>query len=89
MVDFSYELINHIKNADEVAQLRKLIDGFVQNPHPKNVGGSGAKRRFMMNMIVALRYVRAEGLNDKATVNVNAAIDILEEQRKLLYSNLF
>lgn len=89
MVDFSYELINQIKNADDVAQLRKLIDGFVQNPHPKNIGGAGAKRRFMMNMIVALRYVRAEGLNDKATVNVNAAIDILEGQRKLLYSNLF
>ncbi len=89
MVDFSYNLINQIKNADEEVQLRKLIEGFVQNPHPKNIGGAGAKRRFMMNMIVALRYVRAEGLNEKATANVNTAIDIFEEQRKLLYSNLF
>ena len=89
MVDFSYELINQIKNADDEVQLRKLIEGFVQNPRPKNVGGAGAKRRFMMNMIMALRYVRAEGLNDKAAENVNAAIDILEGQRKLLYNNLF
>jgi hypothetical protein len=89
MVDFGYELISQIKNADDEVQLRKLIEGFVQNAHPKNIGGAGAKRRFMMNMIMALRYVRAEGLNDNAAENVNAAIDILEGQRKLLYSNLF
>ena len=89
MVDFSYELINQIKNAGDEAQLRKLIEGFIQNPHPKNIGDAGAKRRFMMNMIMALRYVRAEGLNDRAAENVNTAINILEGQRKLLYSNLF
>lgn len=89
MVDLSYELINQIKKADDEVQLKKLIEGFVQNPHPKNIGGAGAKRRFMMNMIVALRYIRAEGLNEKALENVNAAIDILEGQRKLLYGDFF
>ena len=89
MVDLSYELINQIKKADDEVQLKKLIEGFVQNPHPKNIGGAGAKRRFMMNLIMALRYVRAEGLSGKAAENVHAAIDILEGQRKLLYSNLF
>ena len=44
MVDFSTELINQIKNADDVAQLRKLIDGFVQNPHAKNIGGAGCQK---------------------------------------------
>jgi len=89
MVDFSYELINQIKKADDEVRLKNLIEGFVRNPHPKNFGGAGAKRRFMMNMIMALRYIRAEGLNEKALENVNAAIDILEGQRKLLYRNFF
>jgi len=43
----------------------------------------------MTNMLMALRYVRAEGLNANALRNVDHAIDIFEAIRKKNHPILF
>jgi hypothetical protein len=40
-------------------------------------------------MVMALKYVKAEGLNDKASINVSHAIEVFERLRSQGYSNLF
>ena len=43
----------------------------------------------MINIVMALRYVKAEGLEPKALQNVNIAIEVIEQLRKQEYGNLF
>ena len=43
----------------------------------------------MMNMVMALSYVKAEGLSTKALANVDHAIEAFEALRKKDYSHLF
>ena len=90
MVDFSYEIINQIKEANDDSHVKILIENSIQKLPLKNINGFSAKRRFMMNMILALAYVkRAEGLSTKALKNVGDAIELLERLRKQEQSNLF
>lgn len=89
MVDFSNEIINQIKEADDDTHVKILIENSIQKIHVKNINGFSAKRRLMMNMIMALRYIKAEGLSAKALENVSNTIVALEQQRKQEYSNFF
>jgi len=88
MVDFSYEIINKIKDASDNNQVTSIIEKSLDTLTAKN-GVFNSKRKYMMNMVMALRYVKAEGLNAKASANVNHAIEVFEALRKKDYSHLF
>jgi len=66
-----------------------IIENSFQKLPVKNINGASAKRMFMMNMVMALQYVKAEGLHRKALENVRNAIEVIERLRKQEYSNLF
>jgi|GEM_PF-7057111 len=88
MVDFSYTVINQIKDAIDNNHVKSIIDKSLSTYVAKN-GVFNSNRKFMMNMVMALRYVKAEGLNAKASANVNHAIEVFEALREKHYSNLF
>lgn len=88
MVDFSYKVINQIKDATDDNHVRSIIEKSLDTLAAKN-GIFSSKRKYMMNMVMALRYVKAEGLNAKASANVSHAIEVLDTLRKKDYSNLF
>lgn len=88
MVDFSYKVINQIKDAIDDNHVRSIIEKSLETLAAKK-GIFSSKRKYMMNMVMALRYVKAEGLNARASANVNYAIEVFETLRKKNYSNLF
>jgi hypothetical protein len=88
MVDFSYDIINKIKDANDNDQVTSIIEQSLEKLTAKN-GVFSSKRKFMMNMVMALRYVKAEGLNAKASANVNHAVEVFEALRKKDQTNLF
>ncbi len=83
MVDYSYEIINQIKGAMDDSDVKIIIENSIQKQNFKDI------RRFMINIVMALRYVKAEGLAPKALQNVNIAIEVIEQLRKQEYGNLF
>ena len=83
MVDYSYEIINQIKGAKDGSDVKIIIGNSIQKQNFKDI------RRFMMNIVMALRYVKTEGLDPKALQNVNIAIEVIEQLRKREYGNLF
>ncbi len=89
MVEFSYKIINQIKGAHDDDQLRTIIENSIQKLGERKVNRFNAKRKFLMNMILALRYERAEGLPAHESGNVTHAIEILENLRDKELSNLF
>ena len=89
MVDYSYEIINQIKGAADDSHVKILIENSLREGNFKNINGFGAKRKLMMNIVMALRYVKAEGLHPKALQNVDTAIEVIEQLRKQEYGNLF
>ncbi len=89
MVEFSSEIIKQIKDANDDVQLRTIIESSIQNLEARKGSRFNPKRKFLINMIMALRYVSAEGLPSKASENVTNAIEILESLRDQEYSNLF
>ena len=83
MVDYSYEIINQIKGATDDSHVKIIIENSFQKQNFKDI------RRLMMNIVMALRYVKAEGLEPKALQNVNIAIEVIEQLRKREYGSLF
>jgi len=83
MVDYSYEIINQIKDAKDDSDVKIIIENSVQKQNFRDI------RRLMMNIAMALQYVKAEGLEPKALQNVNIAIEIIEQLRKREYGSLF
>ena len=83
MVDYSYEIINQIKGATDDSDVKIIIENSFQKQNFKDI------RRLMMNIVMALRYVKAEGLEPKALQNVNIAIEVVEQLRKREYGSLF
>ena len=83
MVDYSYEIINQIKGATDDSDVKIIIENSFQKQNFKDI------RRLMMNIVMALRYVKAEGLEPKALQNVNIAIEVIEQLRKREYGSLF
>lgn len=89
MVNYSYEIINQIKGAVDDGHVKVIIENSFREENFKNINGFGAKRKLMMNTVLALRYVKAEGLDSKASQNVDTAIEVIEQLRKQEYGNLF
>ena len=89
MVDFSYKVINEIKQAADIDHVQIIVENSIQNLQERKRNDFGSRRRFMMNMTMALRYTKAEGLSLKAAENVSNAIEIFERLRKHEYSSLF
>jgi hypothetical protein len=89
MVDFSFKIINQIKMASDDSHVKVIVENSIRNLRMKNINRFGAKRRYMMNMIMALRYTKAEGLTTKAAINVERAIELFESLHKQEFSNLF
>ena len=89
MVDFSYETINQIKEATDDGHVEIIIEDSIKKFSVKKRSGFTSKRRFMMNMVMTLRYVKAEGLNAKASQNVSHAIEVFELFRKQESSDFF
>ena len=89
MVDFSFKIINQIKMASDESHVKVIVENSIRNLRMKNINGFGAKRRYMMNMIMALRYTKAEGLTNSAAINVERAIELFESLHKQEFSNLF
>jgi len=83
MVDYSYEIINQIKGATDDSDVKIIIENSFQKQNFKDV------RRLMMNIVLALQYVKAEGLEPKALQNVDMAIEIIEQLRKREYGSPF
>ena len=89
MVDYSYEIINQIKAATDESHVKIIIENSFQKDNFRNVNAFSAKRRLMMNIVMTLRYVKADALDSKALQNVNTAIEVIEQLRKQEYGNLF
>lgn len=87
MVKFTYEIINQIKAATDDSHVKIILANSVQKLNVNSRNGSS--RRFMMNLVMALRYAKAEGLDPKALANVSSAIDVIEQLRKQEYGKLF
>jgi len=88
MVYFSHAIIQQIKAADDEMSVRQIIDSSLQDLQSKRRTGANT-RGFILNMIMALKYLRAEGLSARETANVNKAIELLETLRRKEYENLF
>ena len=88
MVDFSYEVISQIKDAVDNNHVKSIVEKSLDTLAARN-GIFNSKRKFTMNMVMALRFVREEGLNAKASANISHAIEVFEALRKKDYSNLF
>lgn len=88
MVDFSYEIINQIKDATDNTDVKGIIEKSIDSLSVKN-RLANSRRKYMLNMTMALRYIKAEGLNRKATANVDYAIEVFEVLRKKDCSHLF
>jgi hypothetical protein len=89
MVNISYEIINQIKEATDDSHVKIIIENSFEKLKVKKFYGFSARRKFMMNLVMALRYVKAEGLPAKASRNVSTALEIIEQLRKQEYGNLF
>ena len=89
MVNFSYEVINQIKDATHSSLVKSIVENSIHRFQTRNSGGFSAKRRFLMNLVMALRYIKAEGLNAQACENVSLAIEVIETLRKKEYGNFF
>jgi len=75
--------------ASDDSHVKVIVENSIRNLRMKNINRFGAKRRYMMNMIMALRYTKAEGLTTKAAINVERAIELFESLHKQEFSNLF
>ena len=89
MVYYSHAIIQQIKGAVDKIALKEIIDASLRDLQSKRGNTSSAKRSFILNMIMALKYLNAEGLPVKESENVNTAIGILEAARRQEYENLF
>ena len=89
MVYYSHAIIRQIKEAVDEIALKEIIDASLRDLESRRKNTSSAKRSFILNMIMALKYLNAEGLPVKESKNVNIAIGILEAARRQEYENLF
>ncbi len=89
MVEFSDEIIKQIKGATNDCQLKTIIKDAIQHLSARKGGKFNSKRKFLINMIVALRYISAEDLSSKEAENVTRAIEILKSLRDQEITNLF
>lgn len=80
MVNVTNEIINQIKEATDDSRIIVIIENSFHKLHAKN--SFSAKRRFMLNMVMALQYVKAESLQPKTSENIEKAIEIIEQFRK-------
>jgi len=88
MVYFSNEIISQIKTASDSSHLNSIIENSLQTLAAKN-GIFSSERKYLMNMVMALRYEKAKERNAKALENLNYAIEIFEKLRKEKHTNLF
>lgn len=88
MVDFSYQIINQIRSARDNDHVKTIVEDSLDTLIAKK-GIFNSKRKYMMNMVMALRYVKAEELDAKACSNVNYAIEVFEALRRADNSHLF
>lgn len=89
MVEFSDEIIKQIKGAKDDSQLKTIIESAIQNFGVRKGSKFNSKRKFLINMIMALRFVSAVDLPFKDAGNVIKAIESLESLRDQEYTNLF
>jgi hypothetical protein len=88
MVYFSNEIISQIKTAIDSGHLNSIIEKSIQTPSSKNRMFS-SERKYLMNMVMALRYEKAKELDAKRLENLSHAIDIFERLRKQKHSDFF
>lgn len=89
MVYYSHSIITQIKAAANETHLRQIIDLSLQELPTKRSNGVNTRRSFILNMIMALKYAKAEGLPARETTNVDQAIEILGALRRVTHENLF
>lgn len=89
MVYYSHSIITKIKAAANEADLREIIDLSLQELPAKRSNGVNTRRSFILNMIMALKYAKAEGLPASEAANVDRAIEILGILRRVTHENLF
>lgn len=88
MVYYSHTVIQQIKAAGDNSSLKEIIQTSLRELQSKRKNRVN-RRDFTLNMIMALKYLKAEGLSARETANVNKAIEILETLRAQEYENLF
>ena len=89
MIYYSHTVIHQIKAAEDENALKEIILASVRDLQLNRRNGFYTKRGFILNMVMALKYLKAEGLTIRETGNVTMAIEILEKLRKSEQENLF
>lgn len=89
MVDFCYDIINQIKASNDSADIEAILETAIHQLSAKRGKSDRTRRMFMMNMIMALKYEKAEGLTEHAKAKASVAIKHLETMRKREPSSLF
>ena len=89
MVYYSHTIISQIRAVQDDVSLKEIIHASLRELQSKRRNRVNTTRGFILNMIMALRYLKAEGLSARETANVIKAIDILERLRGQEYENLF
>ena len=89
MVEYSHSIITQIREAADETALRDIIGASIRNLQSKRRSGTTTKRGFILNLVMALRYLVAEGLPPRERNNASKAIEILENKRKNEQENLF
>ncbi|MEX2235094.1 MAG: hypothetical protein WD824_23220 [Cyclobacteriaceae bacterium] len=89
MVYFSHTVIIKIKAAADDKILIEIVSAAIQDLQKNRRNAFNSKRGFILNMIMALKYLKAEGVIIQERDNITKAIKIFESLQKHEPENLF
>jgi hypothetical protein len=90
MVELTTHVINEIKGAQGETDIKRIILRAVDDLQNKNNYSGRSKRNFLINTIVALRYLKLEQVVLESEIpNIDKAIEIFEALRGKEYGKLF
>lgn len=79
MIGFSNEVIEQIKLANSDEQVKDLVVGSILKFEERTPNKFNSRRRYLINLIAALKYIKNETLPESAVGNVNKAVDFAEQ----------
>lgn len=89
MVYHCYDIISQVKRANDDTDIKVIVEDAIHQLTTKRGKSARARRMFITNLIMALRYEKAEGLAEGVAAKVTVAIEHLETIHKREPYNLF
>lgn len=89
MVSYTQKVIADIRAAGSESAVEAVIANALEGLQSEKINHFNARRRFTLNLLVALNSLKAEDLSPSDTARVSAATVILEKMRESEIENLF